>query len=108
MNARTILCLVLGCFLSSSALGARKQLQGVVNLNTATAAELQLLPGVGPAKAEQILAYRKQRPFRTIEELARIKGIGRKTVNKLRPHLTVSGPTTATVGAAPVAQSADD
>lgn len=71
------------------------RLEGVVNLNTATADELQLLPFVGPAKAQAIIAYRQSRPFRTVEELGRIKGIGRRTIKRLRPHLTVSGPTTA-------------
>jgi competence protein ComEA len=72
-----------------------KDLDGVVNLNTATAELLELLPGVGPAKVRSILSYRQRRPFRTIDELVRIKGIGRKMVRHLRAHLAVSGPTTA-------------
>jgi competence protein ComEA len=62
----------------------------LVNLNTATADELQRLPGVGPAKAELIIARRKARPFRTVEELVRVKGIGRKMLIRLRPMLTVT------------------
>jgi len=69
-----------------------------VNLNTAPPEVLALLPGVGPAKAESILAYRKRHPFRTVDELVRIKGIGRKMVRRLRPHLAVAGPTTASPG----------
>ena len=57
--------------------------------------ELELLPGVGPAKARRILAYRQRHPFRTVAELARVKGIGPKTVQRLRAHLVVRGPTTA-------------
>jgi competence protein ComEA len=72
----------------------------VVNLNTATAQELQLLPGIGPAKVESILRYREARPFRTVDELVRIKGIGRKMLLRIRPHLTVVGPTTARPAAA--------
>ena len=75
---------------------AGKAVDGVVNLNTAEPAVLLLLPGVGPAKVERILAYRRRRPFRTIDELVRVKGIGRKMVRALRAHLAVSGPTTAT------------
>jgi competence protein ComEA len=71
------------------------KLEGVVNLNTATPDELRLLSGVGPARVRNILAYRRAHPFRTIDELARIKGIGRKTVRRLRLHLAVSGPSTA-------------
>ncbi|MES1210627.1 MAG: helix-hairpin-helix domain-containing protein [Pseudomonadota bacterium] len=88
---------------------AGKGVDGVVNLNTAPAAVLGLLPGVGPAKAEAIVGYRTRRPFRTVDELVRIKGIGRKMVRRLRPHLAVSGPTTASaavVTAAPTAPAA--
>src|SRR3954452_10265138 len=73
---------------------------GVVNLNTAESDVLGLLPGVGPSKAAQILAYRKRHPFRTVDELVRIKGIGRKMVRRLRAHLAVGGPTTATAATA--------
>lgn len=65
-------------------------------MNTAPPEVLGLLPGIGPAKAVAILAYRRRRPFRTVDELVRIKGLGRKMVRRLRPHLAVSGPTTAT------------
>jgi competence protein ComEA len=73
----------------------KRQLEGVVNLNTASADQLQLLPGIGPAKVRNIVAYRTKHPFRTVEELVRIKGIGRKMFRRLRLHLAVSGPTTA-------------
>lgn len=76
---------------------AGKGVDGVVNLNTAPPEVLALLPGVGPAKAGAIVVYRKRRPFRTVDELVRIKGIGRKMVRRLRPHLAIAGPTTATV-----------
>jgi competence protein ComEA len=82
---------------------AAKGVDGVVNLNTADAGALGLLPGVGPAKAAQIVAYRKRHPFRTVDELVRIKGIGRKMVRRLRAHLAVAGPTTATGVVVPVA-----
>jgi competence protein ComEA len=75
---------------------AAKAVDGVVNLNTATPEVLALLPGLGPAKIERILVYRRKRPFRTVDELVRIKGVGRRMVRALRPHLAVSGPTTAT------------
>jgi competence protein ComEA len=78
---------------------AGKGVDGVVNLNTAPAELLSLLPGVGPAKAGAIVTYRKRRPFRTVDELVRIQGIGRKMVRRLRPHLAVAGPSTATATA---------
>lgn len=67
---------------------------GVVNINTATAKQLSLLPGIGPSKAQAIVDYRSKREFKKVEELARVKGIGRKTVRKLKSLLTVSGETT--------------
>ena len=72
-----------------------KDLDGVVNLNTAVPEMLELLPGIGPAKVHAILWYRQRHPFRTVDELVRIKGIGRKMVRRLRAHLAISGPTTA-------------
>jgi competence protein ComEA len=109
-RARVVACLIGLAGLVSPSLAlpawAGKAVDGVVNLNTAEVAVLGLLPGVGPAKAAQIVAYRKRHPFRTVDELVRIKGIGRKMVRRLRVHLAVSGPTTATgmvvpAGAAP-------
>jgi competence protein ComEA len=95
-------CVLLGGLLclAGVALAGGKQVEGVININQATAAELQLLSGVGPAKADKIMEYRQKHPFRTVEELGRVKGIGPRTVRKLRAHLTVSGPTTARLAAA--------
>jgi competence ComEA-like helix-hairpin-helix protein len=78
-----------------------RDVEGVVNINTASEDELRLLPGIGPAKVRSILAYRRQHPFRTVEELVRIKGIGRKMVRRLRLHLAVTGETTARQVVAP-------
>ncbi len=69
---------------------------GVVNVNTATLTQLKLLPGIGEGRAHRIVSFRKLKPFKRVVELARVKGIGRKTVRKLKPFITVSGPTTLT------------
>lgn len=74
-------------------------LEGQINLNTATAEQLQLLPGVGPATAAKIIAYRERRPFRAITHLMRIEGIGRKRFEAVRRYLTVEGETTLRVAA---------
>ncbi len=92
MLKRIVLLLLL--VTASAQAAGKKPVEGVVNLNTATAEELQLLPGIGPAKVQTILSYRKARPFKTVEELVRIKGIGRAMMKKLHAHLAVSGPTT--------------
>jgi competence protein ComEA len=95
MRARLVLAAILSFSSAPSWAAGKPQLEGVVNLNTASADELQLLSGVGPAKVRNIVAYRTKHPFRTAEELVRIKGIGRKMFRRLRLHLAVSGPTTA-------------
>lgn len=69
-------------------------LTGTLNLNAATAQQLQLLPGVGPTTAAKIIAYRERRPFRSIRQLMRIKGIGPKRFEQMRPYITVDGETT--------------
>ena len=69
--------------------------EGVVNINTATVEQLQLLPGIGPALAERVVAFREANgPFKAIEELQAVKGIGEKALERLRPYLEVSGQTT--------------
>lgn len=95
-RSAAVLGIVLLLALSGREAWAAKGVDGVVNLNTASAEALSLLPGVGPSKAAAIVTYRRRRPFRTVDELVRIKGIGRKMVRRLRPHLAVAGPTTAT------------
>ena len=67
-----------------------------VNLNTATVAELERLPGIGPKVAARIVDYRtKKGPFRKTEELMNVQGIGEKSFLKLRAQLTVSAPASA-------------
>ena len=61
-----------------------------MNLNTATAAQLEVLPRVGPALAARILAYREaQGGFRRPADLTNVKGIGEKTLEKLLPYVYV-------------------
>ena len=71
----------------------------VVNLNTATAGELEALPGIGPKKAEAIVEARKSRGgFKSVDDIVDVRGIGPAQLEKLRPHLRVSSdaPSSAT------------
>lgn len=60
----------------------------IVNVNTATQKELETIPGVGPAIARQIIAGR---PYRSVTDLERVRGIGPFTVNNMRPYVKVEG-----------------
>lgn len=60
------------------------------DLNHASADELEKIPGIGPALAQRILEWREAHgPFRQIEELLEVKGIGTKTLEKMRPFLYI-------------------
>lgn len=72
----------------------RPALVGQLNLNTADAQELALLPGIGETKAARIIAWRIRRPFTRVKDLRRVKGFGRKTLARLEPFLVIAGPTT--------------
>jgi competence protein ComEA len=64
----------------------------LIDLNTATAAELELLPGIGPALAARIVDDRRVNgPFASVDELGRVTGIGAKKLGALRGRVTVSG-----------------
>ena len=77
-----------------------------VNLNTATLDQLETLKGVGPAKAQAILDYRKKNgSFKTVDELNNVPGFGDKTIAKLKPEITVSGGSAAPAAAAPASAS---
>ena len=63
---------------------------GKVNLNTATLAQLDTLPGIGPAYAQRIIDYRTASgPFASIDQLQNVKGIGPKTFDKLKDLITI-------------------
>ena len=71
-------------------------LSGVVNVNTASVEQLELLPGIGEARARAVIATRKSRGgFKSVDELTEVKGIGESALDRMRPFVTVTGKTTA-------------
>jgi competence protein ComEA len=77
-------------FVSIPTVSASTPSSGKVNINTASAAELQSLPGVGPSRAEAIIAYREENGgFTSIEEMMNISGIGPKTYEKLKALIEI-------------------
>jgi competence protein ComEA len=64
-------------------------LTSAINVNRADQAELQKLPGIGPKLSQRILDERGKAPFKSIDDLRRVSGIGPKTLEKLRPYVTI-------------------
>ncbi len=72
------------------------EVSGVVNVNTATAEQLEQLPGIGASRAAAVIEERERRGgFASLDELVEVKGIGEASLERMRPHLTTEGPTTA-------------
>ena len=95
--ARTASLVLIALLAVSPALPVAKgTVEGVVNINTASAEQLQMLPGVGEVRARAILAERKERGgFKSVEDLRAIKGVGNSLLERMRPHVTLKGKTTA-------------
>jgi comEA protein len=95
-SCRTSRCATAFLALAISAAGApglaanKKPPLTPVNLNTATALELQQVPGIGPSTADKILKMRKSYgPFKSVDDLRAIKGIGPRRMEKMRKYVTV-------------------
>ncbi|RMD71121.1 MAG: ComEA family DNA-binding protein [Gammaproteobacteria bacterium] len=67
--------------------------QEAIDINTATAEQLETLPGIGPKKAQAIIDYReKHGPFQSVDDLTKVPGIGQKILEKIRDKITVGQP----------------
>lgn len=96
MASRRHRILAVGVFMSLLLLmpallcGKKKPPAHPINLNSASAAELQQVPGIGPSTADKILEMRKSYgAFKSVDDLLAIKGIGPKRLEKMRKYLTV-------------------
>ena len=95
LSTKRVRILVLGLVLLAGGSAIAAAAEGVVNINTASAEELMLLPRVGPAIAERIIEFReKNGKFKSVEDLMLVRGVGEKTFEMLEPYLAVSGETT--------------
>jgi competence protein ComEA len=96
---KRFLLLVVGLIFSGLALAA-------VNINTATKEELEALNGIGPVKAQAIIDYRKANgPFKSIDDVKNVKGVGDATFDKIRGDLSLGGATKLPAGAAAPAKA---
>jgi competence protein ComEA len=100
MQARIVVTLlvVVAVVSAAVAVAGNQAAEGVVNINTASLEELQLLPRIGPALAARIVEFRDTSgPFRSVEEIVAVKGIGEAAFKRLEPYITTSGATTLAV-----------
>ena len=87
--------MAIGTVASADDAGTGASASGVVNINTAGASELALLPRVGAKAAQRIVDYRQEHgPFKKTADLMQVKGIGAKTFELMSPYLAVDGKTT--------------
>jgi competence protein ComEA len=96
MRGRSQLIPVLGVLCIVMGFAATSQGQGkTVNINTASVEQLTLLPRVGAVVAQRIVEFRdKNGRFKSLEDLMLVQGIGEKTFELIRPHISLSGETT--------------
>ena len=90
--AAIILCV----FFALPALGAEQTaLEGKVNINTADAKQISLLPGIGRKTADNIVAHRTQHgSFTSVQSLGQVKGVGKKTLEKISAYIILEGEST--------------
>lgn len=98
LNSRRWICALVALALALTALPAYAEGdKGVVNVNTASADELALLPRIGPSIAQRIVDFREENgPFQAAEDLMLVRGIGEKTFELLEPYVALEGETTLT------------
>lgn len=99
MKRKIVFCMFLAVFATAMFADAAESggREGVVNINTASTEQLELLPRVGPALAGRIVDFRDANgPFQTAGEIVAVKGIGERSFEMLEPYVVTEGATTLT------------
>lgn len=87
--------ILIGFILATAGPALAAEARRVVNINSADAGQLALLPRVGPSVAQRIVQFRKENgPFKSPEDLMLVRGIGEKTFQLIKPYLAVAGEST--------------
>ena len=90
-----ILAIMIGSVLQSRFCFSVEQIEGKVNINTATEAQIALLPGLGPKLATEVVNYRTNNGgFKTIEDIKKVSGVGDKKFEKIKDYVVLEGDTT--------------
>jgi len=99
-------CMILSSFAAEEAAKAAPEkaakvavekpvLSGKININSANVEQLEMLPRIGTKTAQSIIEFRKQNgPFKKVEDLTGVKGIGEKTLEELKSYIILEGDTT--------------
>lgn len=75
---------------ANQTVGAGSEVIDLLNVNDATQVDLIALPGVGKVTAEKIIAFRNENgPFKSVDDLIMVKGVGKKVLEKIRPLVTI-------------------
>lgn len=90
-----VLVIVFVSLLQSRLCISVEQVEGKVNINTATEAQIALLPGIGPKLAAEVVNYRTNNGgFKTIEDIKKVSGVGDKKFEKIKDFVVLEGETT--------------
>ena len=90
-----ILAIMIGSVLQSRFCFSVEQIEGKVNINTATEAQIALLPGLGPKLATEVVNYRTNNGgLKTIEDIKKVSGVGDKKFEKIKDYVVLEGETT--------------
>ncbi len=90
-----VLVIVIVSLLQSRLCISVEQVEGKVNINTATEAQIALLPGLGPKLAAEVVNYRTNNGgFKTIEDIKKVSGVGDKKFEKIKDFVVLEGETT--------------